>query len=401
MKILIAEDELLARKFLESALEEWGHEVIPTSNGKEAWEKLQEPDAPRLVILDWSMPQMDGVEVCRRIRANNKDSYSYVILLTSRTQQEDIDTAYMEGVDDYLFKPFDEVQLQRRLKVAMRVFDYEDKLANSSHQLGIYATQMEKLAEERGQQLAHAERIATLGMLSAGIAHEINNPTTFIAGNIRILNDFWPMIKDALENKIKDANDPNNRIPFIRDEVPGIINGITNGVQRITKIVNGLKTYARQGEFRTQLCNINDCIEQALTLCTNALKYHVCLEKELDPSLPSIMADPQQIEQVMVNLLINAADALEGQRQGLLKIETWRESSSVRIKVEDNGPGLPPNQIDKIWEPFFTSKAPGKGTGLGLSIIHGIIQNHSGEILAENSETGGARFIVTLPKNIS
>ncbi|MBU2511851.1 response regulator [bacterium] len=398
MRILIAEDDFLARTFLESSLDSWGHEVIAASNGEEAWDILQGAEAPRIVILDWNMPKMDGVEVCRNIRSRQMVPYTYVILLTSKMLKEEIDSAYEAGVDDYLIKPFKEDQLQRRLRVGLRVVDYESKLSENRQQLEVYATQMEKLAEERGHQLAHAQRMATLGVLSAGIAHEINNPTTFIAGNAQVLNNFWPVLEESLKPLTsKDGGVISQQAIFILEETPKIIKSINNGVQRITKIVNGLKSYARHGDAQMKPCSINHIIEQALELCCNALKYHVQVQKELMNSPPEIFADAQQIEQVLVNLFVNSADAIGTKADGTLKIKTKLEETRLIIEIEDNGTGFPTKHLEKIWDPFFTTKEPGKGTGLGLAIIRGIVENHKGSITALNLDKGGARFSISLP----
>jgi len=183
MKILLAEDDRTTRLILAATLKKMGHEIILAENGTIAWELIQQPDAPKTVILDWVMPGLDGHEVCKRIRSLSLP-YRYIIMQTSKDSKEDIDSGFAVGVDDYLTKPLNPEALRHKLHVAERVLKYEYKLES-------YASQMESLAKERAKQLMHADRMATLGMLSAGVAHEINNPLTFISGNAQILEKAW------------------------------------------------------------------------------------------------------------------------------------------------------------------------------------------------------------------
>jgi C4-dicarboxylate-specific signal transduction histidine kinase len=162
-------------------------------------------------------------------------------------------------------------------------------------------------------------------------------------------------------------------------------------------MVRSLKDYARKNKTAEGLCDINQCVRNALDLCANAVKHHVTVETELAPKLPSVMGDSQEIDQVFVNLFINAADAMKANGNGTLHIRTHSEETAVRIVVEDTGPGLPEEMMEEIWKPFFTTKGPDQGTGLGLSIVRGIIESHKGRIVAENRPSGGARFIITLP----
>ncbi|MCH8194086.1 MAG: hypothetical protein IIA65_08715 [Planctomycetes bacterium] len=175
---------------------------------------------------------------------------------------------------------------------------------------------MEELAEARSKQLIHAERMATVGLLSAGIAHEINNPTTFISGNVQTLRKFWADLKPALETDDLNAIEP-HKLAFILEEMSNTIDGIHSGAMRISKIVNGLQAFCRKDEGNMKPCDIVACIEQSLELCHNTLKYHVKVEKTLDPDLPEIMGDAQQLEQVLINLFTNAAHAI-GDREGTL-----------------------------------------------------------------------------------
>lgn len=396
MKILIAEDDPASRMALKTILQKWGHEIVVAGDGNHAWKILQ-TDSPKLAILDWMMPGIEGVELCRRIRETTDGDYVYIILLTAKVENENIVTGLDAGADDYITKPFDKEVLRSRVAVGARIVQYEMLLAEKNVQLQRYGSEMEKLAQERSKQLIHAERMATVGLLSAGIAHEINNPTAFIAGNIQTLEKFYARMEPALRQQIQQDSEDTQKLEFILDEMPKAVEGIRKGVMRISRIVKGLKSFCRKNEEPLAACDINTCVEQALELCHNALKYCVTIERDLAENLPQIMADSQQIEQVLINLFVNAADAMTEYGQGTLTIKTQSTDNSVVAKVSDTGQGIPDDKLDDIWQPFFTTKPPDKGTGLGLFTVRGIIENHEGQIKAENKPTGGAEFTITLP----
>ncbi|HEW78807.1 MAG TPA: response regulator [Phycisphaerales bacterium] len=396
IKILIAEDDTAPRLALKRIFQKWGYVVVVAKDGNEAWQLLQ-AERPGIAVLDWMMPCINGVELCRKIREKQDTGYTYIILLTSKVENKDIVVGLDAGADDYIVKPFNTEILRSRVNVGVRVVEYEAGLAEKNAQLQRYSDEMERLAEERSKQLIHAERMATVGLLSAGIAHEINNPTTFIAGNAQTLERFWQDVKPTFQQQISIAGADREKLEFILEAMPKILNGIHNGVKRISRIVKGLKAFCHQQEETKGACNVNDSVEQSLEFCHNALKYHVTVQKNLAGDIPEIMADSQQIEQVLINLFVNAADAIEENCEGTLTIQTQHKDNTVVISVDDTGHGIPEDKLDDIWQPFFTTKVVGKGTGLGLSTVLGIIQNHDGQIKVENKSTGGALFTITLP----
>ena len=173
---------------------------------------------------------------------------------------------------------------------------------------------------------------------------------------------------------------------------------IAEGANRICVIMESMRKFSCRGQLEKSPVSLADCINNALTLCHNELKYHVTVHKEVEADLSPVMANGQQLEQVFVNLFKNAADAMDKKEKGLLTIALGRTNGFVRCTVEDNGPGIDQAQLDTIWEPFFTTKDAETGTGLGLSVSRGIIEGHQGRIWAENREQGqGARFVVELP----
>lgn len=392
MRILVADDESSVRILLRGTLEKWGYEVIDTGSGAAALDVLQEDDPPRLAVIDWVMPDLDGVEICRRLQQSRERLSTYVVLLTSKAEKGDLVYALDNGAHDFLTKPVYPEELRSRLAVGRRLVEAEDRLAE-------LASSMEALAEERARQLVHAERLATLGTLSAGVAHEINNPVGFISGNSQLLQMhvdrvLKPVLDEAIE---RGSTVKAGLLEHVRDELPETIRGIDEGVERINGIVASLRRFSRKDGADRSAKNVNDLVENALLLCNNALKYHARVDRELGEGLPDLLVHPQRIEQVLVNLISNAADAIESAGRGTLAVRTARRGDAVEIAIEDTGPGLPEEMLARIWEPFYTTKGEEQGTGLGLSIAKGIVEEHGGTLAAENRQGGGARFVVTLP----
>jgi C4-dicarboxylate-specific signal transduction histidine kinase len=255
---------------------------------------------------------------------------------------------------------------------------------------------MEQLAHERSQQLIHAERMATLGLLSAGIAHEIRNPLTFISVSAQNLSRGWPIMQKAID-PARVPDEQRKKIEALIPEMPGIADSILQGVRRISAIVDDLKNFSGRKSVDRESCDVNDCITAALRLSHNALKYHVRVSKMLDPDLPPVRANRQQLEQVFVNLFVNAADATEAMKTAELTIETKTANHAVAISVVDNGPGIQKKNLEKLFRPFFTTKSSEKSTGLGLFICRGIIESFDGKITVTNGNSGGAEFTIALP----
>jgi C4-dicarboxylate-specific signal transduction histidine kinase len=287
--------------------------------------------------------------------------------------------------------------------VGQRIINLQEKLIKEQEKTQAFANDMEVLADERAKQLVDADRMVTLGTMSAGIAHEINNPTTFISGNAQSFETFWPYIETLIKERGKESKEV-EKLEFIKEEVPGLISGIKNGAERITKIVKSLKTFAHHPDAtehdQHDFFKIQDAVNNALVLCHNKLKYNIKLNVDIEDNLPEILGDSQQIEQVIVNILNNAADAVNGQKSAKINIDVWHEEGLVSIKISDNGSGIKEEHLGQIFNPFFTTKSVGSGTGLGMSISHGIIQAHKGALEAGNNPDKGAFFHVILPVRI-
>ncbi len=397
MKIIVVDDDVSARFLLSDFLSEWGHHVVKASDGEEAWRILQGDDPPRIAILDWVMPQMDGLELCRRVKADKDRPYLYVILVTSKREKEDLVAGLDAGADDFLTKPIDAEEFKSRLAVGIRTMKYERTLVKQNKKLDEYAANMEALAEERAQQLIHTERLALLGTLSAGLAHEIANPITYINVNVGVIEAIWEKAHSWLQEALFESSAQKATLLATFDEMPEMIEEIKTGIDRTIALVEGLRRFSQKDAGGYEDCSINTCIETGLQLCSNRTKYSISVTKHLGDSLPMVHANPRQIEQVLMNLFVNAADAMKTQDGGVLTVSSRQQHDKIIVLVDDTGPGIPGHRLQSIWKPFYTTKDMDKGTGLGLSISRGIVEEHSGTLTAENNPEGGARFIVELP----
>ncbi|TWI74209.1 phospho-acceptor domain-containing protein [Desulfobotulus alkaliphilus] len=391
MRVLIAEDDSVSRTVLEAILKKNNYSVLVTENGVEAFEALCQPDAPAIAILDWMMPRMTGLEVVQQIRLEYRERSPYIIMLTSRKDAQSLVQALGSGADDYLAKPYGPEELLARIRVGERMVQMQNALAD-------HAREMEALAEARAKQLIHADRMATLGVLSASMAHEINNPVTFISGNTQTLQRAWTILTENLKNrKALPQDDP--QISFILEETPAMLEGILKGVNRITQIVKGLKLYAHKGAGEKTICFIQDILKNALEFCQNIIQPHMEIHVDVPEDLPEVFVHPQQIEQVFINLITNAVHAMGKSHSGEIRIMASIRENRMRIEIKDKGPGIPADVLPKIFQPFFTTKKAGDGTGLGLAIIKDILEEHGGDLHAANAVEGGAVFTFHLPLN--
>ncbi len=256
--------------------------------------------------------------------------------------------------------------------------------------------------------LVESEKMASLGVLTAGVAHEINNPVNFISGGIESLKDNYAELKKLLE--LIENPEPGKSIEetwkgidifkkeidlkSLLPEMEVLINTIENGALRTSEIVKGLRNFSRLDEDEMKKASIEEGIDSTLVILNNKIKSRIKVMKTYE-GIPQIMCYPGQLNQVFLNILSNAADAIEA--KGEIRIKTWQHENAVYISFRDTGSGMPESISAHIFEPFFTTKQVGKGTGLGLSISYGIIKKHKGTIEVKSEPGKGTEFIITLP----
>lgn len=261
---------------------------------------------------------------------------------------------------------------------------------------------------EKDSILLQQDKLASIGQLAAGVAHEINNPMGFVMSNLGTLDkyldalgqyiQFNSMLHDRLlsdKDKQQAAAEAERLdIPFILEDMPVLVRESLEGADRVKRIVLDLKDYARVDENRFKQASLNDLVKSTITIVHNELKYVARLDLQLG-ELPLIYCIPQQINQVLTNLLMNAAQAIE--KQGVITVRTHAEHEQICLEVQDTGCGMSEKTIKKIFEPFFTTKDVGKGTGLGLAICYDIVQKHHGRINVESALGDGTTFRIWLP----
>lgn len=258
--------------------------------------------------------------------------------------------------------------------------------------------------------LMQSEKMASVGLLAAGVAHEINNPMSFIISNVDILEEYSEQFlslimlykqisldstnKEALLKQI-EAFENEIDLDFIEQDLPSLIKDTKEGTSRVKEIVQGLKDFSHADqESSHSYSDLNDCINSTLKVANNELKYHCDIQTNLE-ELPKTYCAPGQIKQVILNLLINAGHAIK--EKGTIEINSQYSNGQITVSIKDDGCGIPEDKIDKLFDPFYTTKPLGKGTGLGLAISYGIIQDHKGKIDIESKQGVGSTFTISLP----
>lgn len=303
--------------------------------------------------------------------------------------------------------------------VCVNVFDYTDtamyqkKLVNAIDALEHEKDEQRRLIvklEEAQNQLLQSEKLASIGQLAAGVAHEINNPIGFVNSNLGTLKRY---VEDLL--RLIDAYGTIDGAPamtpeqvqaiaglrkeiefdFVRDDLADLIRESQDGLDRVKKIVQDLKDFSRVDSTQTwQMADINQCLESTLNVAFNEIKHKADVVKEY-AQIPEIECLPFQLNQVFLNLMVNAAQAIKD--HGTLRLATGQEDGWIWVEVADTGSGIAPEHMKRIFEPFFTTKEVGKGTGLGLSVSYNIVSKHNGRIEVESELGKGTTFRVCLP----
>ncbi len=267
-----------------------------------------------------------------------------------------------------------------------------------NHELTVLAG---KLTEAQNR-LIQSEKMASLGQLAAGVAHEINNPIAYVRSNVNTLAGYLQDLLRIIDRCAAADRRPlrqsdMDEIGFLREDIPALLRECQEGLERVGKIVRDLKDFSRaEAAHEWEWADIEQGIDSTLNIVAHEIKYRADVVKKY-AGVPPIKCLPFQLNQVFMNLLVNAAHAIEGER-GTITITTSCSDTWVRVEIHDNGKGIPPEIIDKIFDPFFTTKPQGKGTGLGLSLSYGIVKSHGGSISVTSSPGSGTTFSIQLPR---
>jgi two-component system, NtrC family, sensor kinase len=405
-RILIVDDDEPVRTLYAAYLSE-AYSCAVAGDAQEALEILaREPFA--LVLTDVQMPGLGGIELMRRIIAHYPNTAVIIISGIDRTQR--VIDAIRVGAFDYLIKPCEldvlsicvERALERRL-LLRNARRYKRDLEMRNLELARQKAELVRLQS----QILHTEKMASLGLLAAGVAHELNNPAGFIYGNVDVLKKYVVKLKQyliAYDGLVLPA-DQAATIEIIKRETDydNIVNDLDSvladcllGAERIRDVVQNLRLFSRLDEAEFKRVDLNEGIESTVRLLSMYYKSgKIALLRDYG-DLPLINCYAAQLNQVWMNLLVNAAQAV-GDREGEVRIKTRFANGTVTVSVTDTGKGISPEDLKKVFDPFFTTKPVGEGTGLGLSISHGIIEQHGGTIAVDNIPGEGTTFTITLP----
>lgn len=408
-RVLIVDDEAVVRQLFSSCLSAQ-YECSEASSTAEALARLAEKEFA-LVIADVIMPGLSGIELLRKI----VESYPYtaVVMASGINNSQRVLDALRVGAFDYLIKPCDlfvlELTVERALEhrtLLLNARQYKLDLENRNVELASGKSKLERLQE----QIIHSEKMASLGQLAAGIAHELNNPVGFIYGNLDVLNQTVDGLTKLLdyydnnelpENIASGATTIKKQVDYetSRADLNSIIKDCRDGAQRIRDIVQNLRIFSRLDEAEFAKTDVHEGIDSTVRLLSRYYSSgNVTLIRNYG-ELPPIDAFSGQLNQVWMNLLVNAAQAV-GAKNGEVRIISTVLEESVVITIEDTGCGIPKEHLSRIFDPFYTTKPVGEGTGLGLSISFGIVERHGGTIRVETRIGEGTTFTVTLPIHI-
>lgn len=406
--ILIVDDEATNLIVLSEILQEY-YRVRATRSGEKALEITSASPPPDLLLLDIMMPGMDGLQVLQQLRGNPATQEIPVIFVTA-LGAEDFELRGLDmGAVDYVVKPIKPSLLLARVRTQLALKQARDQLALQNQDLEAEVQRRQKENEQIQLQLLQADKMAAIGQLAAGVAHEINTPVGYVYSNLNTLTSYLKEVTEILSayraldhsaldkipgiseiQRLEQQTDPD----YLLQDADQLLAESQQGLERVSTIVQDLKFFSRKSDKKWEWADLHQGLDATLGIVWNQLKYHCELHKEY-AEIPQIRCLPSQLNQVFLNLLVNAAQAIEG--QGHIHLRTGSDEQWVWVEVQDSGVGIAAEHVKRLFEPFFTTKPPGKGTGLGLSLSHGIVERHSGRIEVRSEPGQGSTFRVVLP----
>jgi signal transduction histidine kinase len=404
--ILVTDDNRINRQMLAQHVAQLGHHVTVADNGRQALELLRSEPFD-LVLLDVLMPEMDGVATLEQIKADEGLRGIPVIMVSGLDEVESVVRCIEEGAEDYLTKPFDPVVLRARIGACLekkRLRDAEQRRAEELER----ALQQLKAAQDR---LVAHEKLASLGALTAGIAHEIRNPLNFVNNFAQLAGELVGELRPLIDRLASGETAVTTEIHALLGELEQNVAKIEEHGRRADRTVRSMLLHARSQPGERRLTDLNGLVAEAVKLAYHGLRgqdatFRVALELDLDPAVPQLDVFAQDLSRVVLNLTQNACQSAHEKQKSAgpgfsprVVVRTRSSAEGIEVRFWDNGSGIAPAVRDKMFTPFFTTKPAGSGTGLGLSISYDIVvQMHKGSLRAESVEGEYAEFIVTLPR---
>ena len=426
-RVLVVDDDPILRTQIKHLASKFVSEIRLAEDGVEGlevWRQWQ----PNVVVTDIFMPRMNGLEMCAAIKASDPDAQ--IIVITSDDDGDSLRRALEIGVERYIAKPVDmhlladaigkcvrdrqqteDLRLTRQVAALTEALQQqlweklraEEALQKEKAEQQILISRL----EDAHNQLLQSEKMASIGQLAAGVAHEINNPISYVNSNLGALQQYVGQLlqlisryeqHDAqLPGEARDALCALKReidLDYLRNDVGDLLAESLGGLQRVKRIVQDLKDFSHISDSEMQWANLEDGLESTLNVVWNELKYKAEVVRDYG-HLPEVECIPSQLNQVFMNLLVNASQAIA--EHGVITIRTRQEGGNACLEISDSGSGIPQQIINRIFDPFFTTKPVGTGTGLGLSITHGIIRKHHGRIEVSSEMGKGSTFRIVLP----
>ncbi|WP_020483575.1 ATP-binding protein [Methylomonas sp. MK1] len=406
--ILLVDDESINLSVFGQFLAPY-YQVLVATSGQRALQLAGGTPKPDLILLDVMMPDMDGYEVIGQLKADPKTGDIPVIFVTALTSDLEEERGLSLGAVDYLYKPCHLSILLARIKTQLELKHARDWLKDQNAYLETEVQRRHQENEAVHLQLLQSEKLAAIGQLAAGIAHEINNPIGFVNSNLNTLSGYLRDVFCVMDasNAALDENPlsaetlqslrelkQTKQLDYLRNDIPELIAESMEGLSRVRDIIQDLKDFAHADKNDWELGDLHKGLDSTLNIINNELKYHCTVHKQYG-EIPQIYCLPSQLNQVFMNLLINAAHAIE--TKGDILISTGCADRDVWVEISDNGKGIDPENLPRLFEPFFTTKPVGKGTGLGLSVSQNIVRKHGGRIEVTSQLGQGSRFRVWLP----
>ncbi|MEG4941946.1 response regulator [Microcoleus sp. F4-D5] len=419
--ILVVDDTPANLEVVCETLSDAGYEVATAIDGDRALKRVR-AYPPDLILLDIQMPGIDGFETCQRLKADPRTASIPIIFMTALSDADSKVKGFVLGAVDYITKPFQEQEVLARVKTHLQLRqltkNLEQRVAEQTADLEAALTQL----QQSQLQLVHTEKMSALGNLVAGVAHEINNPLGFIAGNLKPAQDYITDLFKLIDLYQKELLYPSASLQamveeidleYLQDDLPKLIDSMQEGVDRIRTISTSLRTFSRSDCDLPIHYNIHDGIDSTLLILKHRLKANES-RPEIQVitdygDLPLVECFAGQLNQVFMNLLANAIDALEESNKGRsfaqvkanpnqITVKTQLSESQVAIRIQDNGIGMTDAVKPKIFEHLFTTKDVGQGTGLGLAIAHQIVvQKHCGSLEVNSTLGEGTEFVISIP----
>lgn len=411
VRALVVDDDENLLKIVSRELCGKGYLCTTRNNGKAALSVLAEEDFD-VALIDLEMPEIDGFQMLTILRQEYPSIVP--IILTGRGDIPRAVRAMSMGALDFLEKPCNPHLLENSIGRAIEL-----------RRLRCHVQKMEDEAVEtrsvleRERASSQAQKLESVGRLAAGVAHEINTPTQYVGDNIEFLQIAYESLSPLLDMLRRFASDSSvppallteirraieeSNLDYLIGQVPRAIEQSREGVERISSIVKAMKEFSHPGTEEKTASDLNQCVRSTIVVSRNEWKYVADLESDLDGDLPFVHCLPGDLNQVFLNLVVNAAHAIAektgngAEGKGVIRLSTRRDGDWVEVQVSDTGAGIPEAIRERIFEPFFTTKKMGCGTGQGLAIARNVVVNKHGGTIAVVSEAGkGTTFTIRLP----